>query len=265
MKKSFFDAKKTTLVLATTMLIGFSNVHAGGIPVIDVSAIANQVKDYAMQLQQYEQMYSQLQQQIQMVKMQKQNLENLSREDWQNLSTVLYQVRGIMNRVDGISYDIGNVSKKFESTYKNFSGYSDDLSNANNENERNKLYSERYNEIRQLNQNTFNGTLQQLELQYKDLESEDTLVSKLKERSQNSKGNLQVVQATNDLIAYQIDEIRKLRAVIMDQSNMLTNYLASQNNKDILEQAKITNQMKQDNRSPWGNGKQHDNEAFKWK
>ncbi|EKO5297811.1 hypothetical protein P0J98_001074, partial [Campylobacter coli] len=48
----------------------------------------------------------------------------------------------------------------------------------------------------------------------------------------------QAVQATNDLLAYQIDEIRKLRSVIMDQSNMLTNYLASQNNEKILDDAK---------------------------
>ncbi|EFO4793573.1 P-type conjugative transfer protein TrbJ [Campylobacter coli] len=238
MKKSLFRVKKATLALATTLLIGTNNAFAGGIPVIDVSAIANQIKDYAMQLQQYEQLYSQLQQQLLMVKMQQQNLERLSKEDWQNLGTVLYQVRGVMNRVKGISYDIGNVSRKFEETYKDFTGYNDDLSNATNESERNKIYSDRYKQIAEMNQNTFNGTLQQLELQYKDLESEDMLISRLKQNSQNSSGNLQAVQATNDLIAYQIDEIRKLRSVIMDQSNMLTNYLASQNNKKILDEAK---------------------------
>nr|WP_249619329.1 hypothetical protein [Campylobacter coli] len=114
------NLKKATLAIATTLLIGTNNAFAGGIPVIDVSAIANQVKDYAMQLQQYEQMYSQLQQQIQMVQMQKQNLERLTKEDWDNLGTVLYQTRNVMNKVNGISYDIGNVSRKFEDTYKDF-------------------------------------------------------------------------------------------------------------------------------------------------
>ncbi|EJC1868907.1 P-type conjugative transfer protein TrbJ [Campylobacter coli] len=238
MKKSLFGVKKATSTIIATLIIGTNNAFAGGIPVIDVSAIANQVKDYAMQLQQYEQMYSQLQQQLLMVQMQKQNLERLSKEDWQSLGTVLYQVRGVMNRVNGISYDIGNVSRKFENTYKNFAGYSDDLTNATNESERNKIYSDRYKQIAETNQNTFNGTLQQLELRYQDLESEDALIARLKANSQNSNGNLQVIQATNDLIAYQIDEIRKLRSVIMDQSNMLTNYLASQNNEKILDDAK---------------------------
>ncbi|ELP8605883.1 P-type conjugative transfer protein TrbJ [Campylobacter coli] len=230
-------SKKLSLALISSLIIG-NNTFAGGIPVIDLGAIANQVKDYAMQLQQYEQLYSQLQRQIEMVKLQKQNLEKLTKEDWQSLGTVLYQVRGVMNKVNGISYDIGNVSRKFENTYKNFAGYSDDFANATNESERNKIYSDRYKQIAETNQNTFNGTLQQLELRYQDLESEDALIARLKANSQNSNGNLQVIQATNDLITYQIDEIRKLRSVIMDQSNMLTNYLASQNNEKILDDAK---------------------------
>lgn len=215
-----------------------NTAFAGGIPVIDVSSIANQIRDYTMQLQQYQQLYQQLQQQVRMVDMQRRNLQKLSKEDWQNLNTILYQTRNVMNRIDGISYDVGNVSKRFEKTYKDFSGYYDALTNANTEEERNNIYSDRYKEITQTNQNTLKGTLQQLELQSQNLESEDRQIAKLKQRSQNSDGNLQATQATNDLIAYQIDEIRKLRIAIMNQSNMLTNYLAAQNNQDILEQAK---------------------------
>ncbi|MGI7160699.1 P-type conjugative transfer protein TrbJ [Campylobacter coli] len=264
MKKSLFGVKKATSTIIATLIIGTNNAFAGGIPVIDVSAIANQVKDYAMQLQQYEQMYSQLQQQIQMVQMQKQNLERLTKEDWDNLGTVLYQTRNVMNKVNGISYDIGNVSRKFEDTYKDFEGYSNDLENATNESERNKIYSDRYKQIAETNQNTFNGTLQQLELQYQDLESEDALIAKLKQNSQNSNGNLQAIQATNDLITYQIDEIRKLRSVIMDQSNMLTNYLASQNNQRIMQQAKIDKFLENAEKSGSSWGKSNP-DALKWK
>ncbi|MBC5858254.1 P-type conjugative transfer protein TrbJ [Campylobacter jejuni] len=267
MKESLFGVKKATSTIIATLIIGTNNAFAGGIPVIDLSAIANQVKDYAMQLQQYEQIYSQLQQQIQMVKMQQQNLQNLGKYDWENLGTILYQVNNVMNQVNGLSYDIGNVSKKFEDTYKDFTGYSDELTNATNEKERYELYSDRYKQIAQTNQNTFKGTLQQLELQYQDLQNEDTIISKLKERSEGSKGNLQAIQATNDLITYQIDEVRKLRVTLMNQNNMLTNYLASQNNKDVLEQTKLEKQMQSDSRVPYGIGKNqnYQTDALKWK
>lgn len=109
--------------------------------------------------------------------------------------------------------------------------------------------------------------MQQLELQYQDLQNEDTIISKLKERSECSKGNLQAIQATNDLITYQIDEVRKLRVTLMNQNNMLTNYLASQNNKDVLEQTKLEKQMQSDSRVPYGIGKNqnYQTDALKWK
>lgn len=70
-----------------------------------------------------------------------------------------------------------------------------------------------------------------------DFDNETKIIAKLKQRSQNSKGALEVAQAGNDLIAYQIDETRKLRKVMMDQSNMMTNYMASQNNKEMMNKA----------------------------
>ncbi|XER92974.1 P-type conjugative transfer protein TrbJ (plasmid) [Campylobacter fetus] len=224
---------------------------AGGIPTVDVASIAQQlkgyqqqIKDYAMQLQQYQQLYSQLQQQIQMVKMQTQNLKTLSSYDWQNLNVVLYQARNIMQKVDGISYDLGNVSRKFEEIYKDFNGYSSDINSAKDENARNKIFSDRYKQIQETNQNTLNGTLQKLELANKEFENEDRIISDLKNRSQNAEGNLQAIQATNDLLVYQVDEARKLRVALMDQTNALTNYMAMQNNEKILDDAKYEKMSK---------------------
>jgi len=64
------------------------------------------------------------------------------------------------------------------------------------------------------------------------------IVKKFKERSANSKGKLEVLQAGNDLMAYQIDETRRLRVTLMTQANAITNYLSAQNNKEILQDAK---------------------------
>ncbi|OCS14635.1 conjugal transfer protein TrbJ [Campylobacter fetus subsp. fetus] len=249
-----------------------SQLVAGGIPTVDVASIAQQlkgyqqqIKDYAMQLQQYQQLYSQLQQQIQMVKMQTQNLKTLSSYDWQNLNVALYQARNIMQKVDGISYDLGNVSRKFEEIYKDFNGYSSDINSAKDENARNKIFSDRYKQIQETNQNTLNGTLQKLELANKEFENEDRIISDLKNRSQNAEGNLQAIQATNDLLVYQVDEARKLRVALMDQTNALANYMAMQNNQRIMQQAKEKIEMKSDPRVPYGKGKTTSNpEAFKF-
>ncbi|WP_253701099.1 P-type conjugative transfer protein TrbJ [Campylobacter fetus] len=245
---------------------------ASGIPTVDVAAIAQQlisyqqqIKDYAMQLQQYQQLYSQLQQQIQMVKMQTQNLKTLSSYDWQNLNILLYKAKNVMQRVDAVSYDLGNVSRKFEEIYRDYGGYFDDINSASDENARNKIFTDKHKQINETNQNTLNGTLQKLELANKEFPNEDRTIASLKERSQNAEGNLQAIQATNDLLTYQIDEARKLRVSIMDQTNALANYMASQNNEKILQQAKEKIEMKPDSRVPYGKGKTTSNpEAFKF-
>ena len=174
---------------------------------------------------------------ILVTQMQVQNLQSLKNYDWKDLGTILYQTRNVMSKVQGISYDLGNVSRVFEETYKNSSQYKDIFKNSPNEKSRNEAYSKQYDEILAKNQNTFKGTLQKLELMESDFDNETKIIAKLKQRSQNSKGALEVAQAGNDLIAYQIDETRKLRKVMMDQSNMMTNYMASQNNKEMMNKA----------------------------
>ncbi|MFW0695694.1 P-type conjugative transfer protein TrbJ [Aliarcobacter butzleri] len=240
--------KKLTLNITTCfLLVGIipGNINATGIPTVDVAAIAQSIieykqmlEDYAMQIQQYENMVTQLQQQVRMVEMQTTNLKNLGSFNWDNLGSIIKQQKRIMNNVGGISYDLGNISNKFENTYKDFNGYENDFSNATNEKQRNKIYSDKYKEITELNQNTLNGTFQKLENSYNQIDREDQTLDNLKSRSENAEGNLQVLQASNDLLTFQIDEIRKLKTTVMDQSNAMTNYMAMQNNEKILQQSK---------------------------
>ena len=219
--------------------------NLGAITVFDPSNFAqnilqvlSQAKDYAEQARHYQELARQLQQQMEMVRMQTQNLQNLSKYDWQNLGALLYKMKNVYSSVEAISYDMGNVSEIFDEHYKDFEGYYGDMANASNEEERGKTFAERYRNIAKANQNTLKGTLQKLELEEKDFDSEEAIVKKLKERSANSKGNLEVLQAGNDLMAYQIDETRRLRVTLMTQANAITNYLSAQNNKEILQDAK---------------------------
>ena len=185
---------------------------------------------------------------MQMVEMQSKNLKNLDNYQWDNLGSILYRQRQVMNGLDSISYDAGNVSSKFEKTYKNFDGYSDDFSSANDQAARNLAYSERYRQITESNQNTLRGTLQKLELSSQDLDSESSTIAALRKRSSTAEGNLQVLQANNDMLAFLIDEIRKLRVTMMDQTNAMTNYMAAQNNEKILSQAIDEQISNKDNR-----------------
>ncbi len=239
--------KKLTLSIITSLVLCTSS-FCSGIPTVDVASIAQQVMNYEQQLRDYSNQVQQLQQQMQMVEMQSKNLKNLDNYQWDNLGSILYRQRQVMNGIDSISYDAGNVSSKFEKTYKNFDGYSDDFSSANDQAARNLAYSERYRQITESNQNTLRGTLQKLELSSQDLDSESSTIAALRKRSSTAEGNLQVMQANNDMLAFLIDEIRKLRVTMMDQTNAMTNYMAAQNNEKILSQAIDEQISNKDNR-----------------
>ena len=50
--------------------------------------------------------------------MQVQNLQSLKNYDWKDLGTILYQTRNVMSKVQGISYDLGNVSRVLKKLIK---------------------------------------------------------------------------------------------------------------------------------------------------
>ncbi|MCK9162694.1 MAG: P-type conjugative transfer protein TrbJ, partial [Arcobacteraceae bacterium] len=181
--------KRLTFSIATAILLSTTSASAG-IPVIDVASIAQAVtnysqmiKDYTLQLQQYEQMYSQLQQQLLMVEMQQRNLKRLTNYDFRDTRSILLNTRQIMTRVQTISYDAEGVARSFEKTYGDFEKYNNMLNEAQNEEEKAELFSNRYKEIAMINQNTIDGTLQKLEARYEELDNETYELTTLKNRS----------------------------------------------------------------------------------
>jgi P-type conjugative transfer protein TrbJ len=127
--------------------------------------------------------------------------------------------------------------------------YSQMLGSASNEEQRNTLYSNRYNQLTQTNQITLNGTLQKLEAKYNQLDSESEDLNDLRSRAANAEGNLEVLQALSDLVAFNTDELRKLRYTIMDQSNAMLTAMAAQNNEKILGKASLDKFSNKTNRT----------------
>ncbi|MFA6760277.1 MAG: P-type conjugative transfer protein TrbJ [Sulfuricurvum sp.] len=248
--------KKRSLALLASMCLLSSSASATGIPTVDVAAILQStmqymqmLEDYAMQVQQYERMYEQLKQQIQMVEDSAKNLNKLDSFGFKDIKGVLKDTHNIMSRVGAISYDLGGASGQFESIFKDSSEYSQMLGSASNEEQRNTLYSNRYNQLTQTNQNTLNGTLQKLEAKYNQLDSESEDLNDLRSRAANAEGNLEVLQALSDLVAFNTDELRKLRYTIMDQSNAMLTAMAAQNNEKILGKASLDKFSNKTNRT----------------
>lgn len=100
--------KKTLISIGTATVLFLSSANAGGIPVVDVSAIANQVKDYAQQLKSYAQ---QIKEYEQMVK-DTLNFEKQMKElgvDMEDVNQILGDATQMINSMKDIYSSVENI------------------------------------------------------------------------------------------------------------------------------------------------------------
>ncbi len=100
--------KKTLISIGTATVLFLGSANAGGIPVVDVSAIANQVKDYAQQLKSYAQ---QIKEYEQMVK-DTLNFEKQMKElgvDMEDVNQILGDATHMINSMKDIYSSVENI------------------------------------------------------------------------------------------------------------------------------------------------------------
>ena len=88
---------------------------------------------------------------------------------------------------------------------------------------------------------TMRGVLRSTQLQADEFLSEDTRLQALQTLSDTSVGRMQAIQAGNMIAAEEVQQLRKLRQLVMTQSNAQTVYMANQTNQDAQETASLRN------------------------
>jgi type IV secretion system protein TrbJ len=86
---------------------------------------------------------------------------------------------------------------------------------------------------------TIRGVLRSNQLQADEFLSEETRLQSLQALSDSSVGRMQAIQAGNMIAGEEVEQLRKLRQLVMAQSNAQTVYMANQTNKDAQETASL--------------------------
>lgn len=238
--------KKLIISITTAALLAV-NVSASGViaGATEFTQIAQWTSDtvawgadYAKQASQLTTQMNQLQQDIMSVQMQTQNLQNLSNFNWQGFAVNLNNLKVAMNQANALSYNMSNFDQQFSQKYK---GYADYYSTANNTSlnpgQKADSFSQQYRDLNTTNRNTIKGTLDSLGLQENDFANEDSIINTLKNNSAGATGNKAVIQAANDIALFQVDQMRKLRSTVMSQINLQSQYMASENEKQDIQEA----------------------------
>jgi type IV secretion system protein TrbJ len=239
--------KKLTISIATAVLLAV-NTYAGGGGVgmaTEVTQLAQWTSDtvawgadYAKQAAQLTTQMNQLQQDIMSVQMMTQNLQDLSNFNWQPFSVNLNNLKVAMNKAKALSYNMSNFDQQFSQKYEGYDNYYDIANDGSlTPGEKADSFSQKYQQLNETNRDTIKGTLDSLGLHEDDFANEDSTIRTLKSQSANAEGNKAVIQAANDIALFQVDQMRKLRSTVMSQINLQSQYMASENEKQDIQEA----------------------------
>lgn len=193
-------------------------------------------KDIAEQVQQTTTAASQLQQDIQTVQQGYQNLEKLSAADLAGWNKYIDQLSGIMVQTNGLAYNMAELDNKFS---ENFPMYDDVLNNGKTGDLKAQAssYAAMYKALTDRNRGTAIGTLRNLKKTGEYLDSDIQTMDKLKLTSANASGNIQAIQAANEIALHQTDTLKNLHRTMLSQQSMMAQQLATENARLAAKQA----------------------------
>ncbi len=208
------------------------------IPVTDAAlnsqTTLNQVMNYIIYVEELINSYNQITNQLDQIQNQAKNLANMPMSAWDNAQDALSQMSNIMSEGNNISYAMQDVSAKMKQMYP---GYEDFSTTSG------KTYQQQYKGWTDDNMQNLTNTMGVLRQNNDDMQNESGLVNQLKSLSGGAQGNLQAVQAGNQIAAEQVAQLQKLRALMMAQTQAQTKYMAMQTQKEAAAEKTVSDMM----------------------
>jgi P-type conjugative transfer protein TrbJ len=167
------------------------------------------------------------------------NIGELPPEQWAEFSASFLDLKNSLAYQEGLSSAATDFDSKFDKYFPGFDKYLSDAQGGNLD------FQGIYKNLNQSTNDTVNGALKSIGLQFKDLENDEVTLKKLQQLSQSATGQLGAIQAASAIATHQTHTIKKLQETIMIQTNMQGQYYAMKNEKRVFQQAqskaKVTN------------------------
>lgn len=215
------------LAACAAFVLPIAAAHAGGAVAgaTEPTQILNNLQLVASYAQQANQTVTQIQQYQTMLK----NLLNMTPSQmlgevagklWNdnNMSTAFKNLSTIVSAGQKISYTLSNQDQYFKNLHPGY-GSVWDFQNA----------------YRNWSDNTLNsiqGALQVVSAHMDDFSNEQSMIQQLQQRSQSAQGQLQALQAGNEVGVAMVGQLEKLRQLQMAQMQSQNQYLAAQVDKE---------------------------------
>jgi len=160
-----------------------------------------------------------------------QNIGTLPPEQWDEFTKSFLDLQKSLEYQEAISFGAADFDSKFQKIFPGFDKYLGDAKSGNLD------FQGIYKNLNQSTNDTVNGALKSIGLQFKDMQNDEVTLKKLQQLSQSATGQLGAIQAANAIATHQTHTLKKLQQTIMTQTNMQGQYYAMKNEKNVLKQA----------------------------
>ena len=152
------------------------------------------------------------------------NAKKLSKMDKQQAIIALAKLAEVVRQGQAVAYSSGTLDEDFRNEHKGYEFYENQPRSTDNH----EAYSERYKRWAQSSQDSTRGALRAAGMQAAQFATESSTVSAIENKAESAVGMMQVLQASVSISAQQIEQMQKLRQLMMAQMQMQGNYIAGQ-------------------------------------
>jgi P-type conjugative transfer protein TrbJ len=220
------------LVLAFTItMIEHQPAHSvDAIMCVNCGTEWTQLLNKAMMAKQLATQAQQLQNQISQYQNMVQNTNGVSQHLWGNAMGDLQKLGNLYQQSKALAYSAGNLDSQFAQRYQGYRTYSTSKLDANS-------WQNKYNQWSQEASDNARYALKTANVQNSAMQNENALMQRLQGLSQTSQGRMEAMQIANMMAAQNIEQIQKLRQLMMSQLQMQANYYQLQQDKEDAMQA----------------------------
>ncbi len=204
-----------------------ASAQAGGGFATEVTQILNNlqlVQQYAQMLQAYIRQGEQLAQAVRDYAEQVRNGTALPGQLFGPIAAELQQLAGIVQQGRALAYSLGNLDAEFRARFKGH-GY------------RGVEYLPEYADWAQTSLDTTLSALRAVGLQDQQLASEESVLAGLRTMARSAQGRMQAIQVTNQIAEQQVQQLQKLRQLMMADISAKAAWQAAQTQREMADTA----------------------------
>jgi P-type conjugative transfer protein TrbJ len=201
-----------------------SAAHAGG---GGRATESTQLANNAELAHQVGQLAEQIQNQIKMIQDMIYNTLTIPDQLFRDVRGVYSNVKKIIDRTQGIAYNLSNIDEELKRRFKSYS----DLSGLSRVSD----FSSEYRGIVGTQMETVRSAMEAIGVSFEELVNDDaSALKELQKKASSAKGRNELIQATNQLLGFLAEDAMKLRQLQMMQAQMAgTAYEAERARSDL--------------------------------